>query len=327
MNTTQYPIKKYQISNNYKISIIIIAALYALTLAALPIDGFTDRLNYLNYAENSRSIASRYLSTGFLSFMINEPLWLGLNSGLSYYLSPDQVVRTLIAIPSFIVAYCTLRVNNKYFLILLVFIFLPQVIKNHIIHLRQGVGVSIFLLAWFVKRKNLKYMLIMMTPLIHASFFFVVLLLFSNYWMSRLRLHLDLKIIYFAVVGISIGLGLVFIALAFGARQATNYEFIAADVSGLGFLFWAGVLFIFCYEEVRGNKGFSFVIGCIVFYLCTYFLTEVTARIFESTLMLCILAGLSLSQWRKYAFIFAITIYCGLLYFFRIGQPYLGWAG
>lgn len=52
----------------------------------------------------------------------------------------------------------------------------------------------------------------------------------------------------------------------------------------------------------------------------------VTARIFESAILLVLLAGLHLTKWRRYAFLSAFLFYFLFSYLSRVGQPWLGWG-
>jgi len=126
----------------------------------------------------------------------------------------------------------------------------------------------------------------------------------------------------FAIV-ISLSLGV--ISAKLGVWQAWEYHFTAADISGLSFLFWSGILAIMC---PAWEKFFQDVclceIGGLLFYLICYCLIPVTARIFEGMLLLIFVAGLHLTKWRRILFLFGITSYCILQYALRINQPWLG---
>jgi hypothetical protein len=70
----------------------------------------------------------------------------------------------------------------------------------------------------------------------------------------------------------------------------------------------------------------AFETGLLSFYLVTYWLIEVTARIFESGLIVLLLAGLSLPGWRRQAFL-GIVLGAGVLaWVLRLGRPALGFA-
>jgi len=53
---------------------------------------------------------------------------------------------------------------------------------------------------------------------------------------------------------------------------------------------------------------------------------EVTARIFESGLLLVLLAGLSLTGWRRLTYLSAVLAFGGLSWILRVGQPAMGFG-
>src|SRR5690606_2593929 len=148
----------------YRIIIFIISLAYALYLANLPIDVFKDRINYLNYTLTSEHLFYERLSKNWISLFSNEPLFLLINIFLSKFFSPENSLRIIIGVPAFITAYSILRVNPRYFFLLLFLLFVPQIVKNHIIHLRQGIAISFFLIGWFSNKKYIKYLFLLLTP-------------------------------------------------------------------------------------------------------------------------------------------------------------------
>src|SRR5690625_4311379 len=162
--------------------VLLLAALYGWTVSQLPNEGFKDFTNYLVYANNSWNILEGRTQKGLFSMLANEPLWLILNSFLASFLSPENTVRALIFLSGFTVS-ATLLHNSRVEQIhwVLLFLLLPAVIKNHLIHIRQGVAIALFLYGWFSSSRPLKWILLSLTPFIHASFFFVLAILaFSN---------------------------------------------------------------------------------------------------------------------------------------------------
>ncbi len=67
-----------------------------------------------------------------------------MNSALGLFADPDVVVRLIIFVSAFLTAWLVLSNNTKYIFPLLILLFLPNVIKNYLIHLRQGLAISIF---------------------------------------------------------------------------------------------------------------------------------------------------------------------------------------
>lgn len=321
-------IKNNNINVGYKLGILLLSFVYAFVLASyIPMDGsIKDRLNYLEYAEASEVIILKYISAGYLSLFTNEPIWLSINIILNQFFEPEKTLKFIIFFTAFVTAYLVLRVNPKYFVFLLFILVFPQVIGKAVVHIRQGLAISIFLLGWFTLSKPWRWLLFALTPLIHASFFFVLFLYVFTWFLQQLKFALDLRTIATVLLGLMIGLGLGFIASLLGARQAGEYEFSTAAVSGLGFLFWLGVFVLYWLQGRNFAKENALAMAAIAFYLTTYFLIEVTGRIFESMVIIVLLASLGLTSWRRKIFIAAITTFVGLSWLLRLNKPWLGWG-
>lgn len=219
-----------------------------------------------------------------------------------------------------------LRNNLQYFWILLLILIFPNVIKNFIIHLRQGLAIAFFLIGWFSLSRSKKYFFFILTPFVHASFFLVIAMYFLTLALQKLKFAFDVKFIVYFILGFVISFGLAFIASLLGMRQATEYEFIAADSSGLGFLFWLGILIIYISNGREFLRKNSFILGMIIFYLVTYFFVEVTARIFESVIILVLLASLELKNKYKIIVVGFFVIFIIYQFLSKIDMPYFGYG-
>lgn len=312
-------------SLNYQLLALALAVVYGGLLAGLPLDVFKDRASYLVYAEHSWLIFERYWETGPLAALANEPLWLLLNTGLTAVFPPEITLRIVIFVPATLVAWLVLRQDSRQFVWLLLFLLLPQVIKNHIIHLRQGVAIGVFLAGWFTSRQPLRWILLAATPFIHASFFFVLFLFVLVRIMRSLRLAADLRILLTAGAAVSIG-GAYELAGLLGARQGGIYTAPAEVISGLGFAFWMLVFIVMLLQGRDYLRLYSFEVSAIIFFLGTYFLSATTGRVFESTLLLVLMSGLRMTGWRYPVFIGLFMGYMLLQWLARIGQPNFGWG-
>jgi hypothetical protein len=317
---------KFPLNSVYHFLIVFIALGYGYVLTLFPLEAFKDRANYLVYADQSFIIFLRYWSKGLLTWLANEPVWLLLNISINLAFETETTLRIIVGAPASIVAYFVLRVGPKNFYWLLLFLLLPQILKNHIIHLRQGVAVSFFLIGWFSHRRSVRWLFFFLTPFIHASFFFVLFLLLLSIFFKKLRFSAGLRNIFFVINGIIISISLAGVASFFGARQAVESNFEPADVSGLGFVFWFIVLFLFIAQGRNFLRQNSFAIGTLFFYLSTYFFIDVTARIFESALIILLLACLQMTGWRRQMFGLMIVSYCILSYALRLSKPWLGFG-
>lgn len=305
---------------------LVLAVAYGAFLASLPLEVFKDRDNYLTYVLAAPLILERYAAGGLLTVLANEPAWLLLNSWLGAFFPPETVVRLLIFLPATVTAWLTLRNRQGWIGWALLFLFFPAVIKNHIIHLRQGVAIALFLLGWYARRRSWRWALWPITPFIHASFFFVLLIYGLVHVAKTLRLAADLRTVTTFGVAIVVTLSLPWLAAGVGARQAFEYNLLEAEVSGLGFLFWSFILAVLLSQGRQFLRRHAFETATITFYLGMYFLGAVSARIYESTLLLVLLSGLDLEKRRRSVFLIMIGGFIFLSYYLRLGDPWLGWG-
>src|SRR5690606_32916790 len=154
-----------------------LAAAYGLILASLPLYAFKDRANYANHIVRAAEIFNEFLSKGVLSTVFNEPLWWWLNHTLCSLFGFEVTFRLIIALPAAIVAYRTLQHNSGAWVWSVAFLLAPQAVKNHIVHLRECVAFSRFLIAWHSANGSWRWVLLLAVPLIHTSFFFAGLAL------------------------------------------------------------------------------------------------------------------------------------------------------
>lgn len=305
---------------------IFFSVCYGLSLASLPFELFKDWLNYLAYAEISSGRLRMLWDRGGLAFFANEPVWLLLNALLYQLLSADSVARLFVFIPAAVVAWIVLNKSRGHLILGLLILLLPLVMKNHLTHIRQGVAVAFFLVGYFSEKKYMYWSFILITPFIHASFFFIILVLFVSGLLSREKMFIDVRIIFFTILGVAVSLSLSWVSGMLGARQANEYEFTAAQVSGLGFVFWLIIIFLMLGEGQAYLRKYAFEISMIIFYLSTYFLVEVTGRIFESSLLLVLFAGFSMTGLRRLCFIGAVFLLGVQQWFVRSSEPLMGFG-
>jgi len=312
--------------NFFLLLIFLFSVGYAAFLSSLPIDVFKDRINYLRYASSSLKTLRLYYESGLFVVLSNEPLWLCINGFLSLFIKPETVVRILILSSSFFVSWHILRNNKEYFFWIVFFLFMPQVIKNHIVHLRQGVAISFFLAGWYGSGQIRKWFFIGSTPFIHASFAFVLALLCVSACLKQLPLAADIRNLILLCYAVLISLSLSWLGRLLGARQASEYVFSATHVSGLGFIFWSIVFMVMLFEGRHYLRQYSFEVSGLLFYLASYWLIPVTARIFESMLLLILVAGLRLGGWQRIIFLLSIAAIFFIQYGLRIHLPWLGFG-
>ena len=275
---------------------LAIALAFATILCLLPSDGLLDRGNYRAYVENAPLIMLRWDIVDFIRILANEPVWIMINVALGKFLWPEQALQAIIFVSTALTSFFFLRTGRQKLLPLIMmfaFLLLPQVLKNHVIHLRQGLGVALFLTGWFSASPKWRWMLWILAPLLHSSFFFVVLMISVAQLCSRWRTPLPIVWATFLFLGVGISLSLEVVAGAMGARQVEEWEFgKISGISGLGFLFWTALFLFVSFQPREFLREHILEFGTVIFYLATYFLSPAAGRVFESTLLLVVVAGL-----------------------------------
>ena len=327
INLSQHNTKRLQVSLYNllrEVLIVVIALTYAYILMSLPLFEFQDRGNYLVYAQSSEMILERNQARGILILIFNEPIWLLINIWLRNILDPENVIKTIIFMASFLSSYSFIKLSNskiRNILLMVILLLLPIILKNYITHLRQGLAIGLFMLGMlFSDWRRIAFVIV--TPFIHSSFFFVIFLTQIDRiisWFTTFKTKIRIAIVF--SIGIILSLNLRRIAAFLGDRRADQYDFTTADVSGLGWLFWFIVLIVMVSAGKHYLKQYSISAYCITFYLATYPFIEVTSRIFESSILIVILDLLNLKGWRKYIFLFLIFVYGLLQWYLRLQSP------
>jgi len=311
----------------YQLLLVLLALALATIFTVLPIDVFKDRVNYFFYAENSYDILIKNFNESFLNGVLGEPLWLIVNALLGAFLGPENVVRIIIFIPTFITMHFIFKAKPKYTLLLLFFLLNNTSLTNHIHHLRFSFAVSLMLLAFMLDSKTIRFFLLSLTPFIHAGFF----VLTPIYIASQLAVKYKHNIFILVLLA---SLGLVFLLVGFlyfgsefsGPRQVDRYTQFDASVGGGAFLMWSCILVLFISQGYAFCERHLFPILVIVLYLNLYFFMPGVKRFLEGVIWLIILAAFTLSRFRRWAFIGAYGSYTALELYFKWKLPWFGLA-
>lgn len=294
--------------NKYYIFHLSIILVSGVVLANLPMSIFLDRDNYLNYAENSLYILEYYWDAGgLLGVLFNEPIWLFINIVLSMKFEPEIVVNIII-FSSFIgTAICIYKGVNKNIYLCALIILSPILLQKYIVHLRQGLAISLFVLGWCSSHSLAKRLSFFGACLIHSSFIFVFTILAIC---GLLKKHFETKVILLAVIGVAISsaIGIVFGHEYFPARQSLEGLNLGVNVSGIGFTYWLFVVSLFFFEGDAFIRQKLFEVSILLYYLTMYFTIGISGRIFESAVVLVLLASCSLTGWRRSLFLISYIL-------------------
>lgn len=314
------------LSNLKKLQFFLYSFLYGFVLAQIPNENYFDFQNYINYADNSLGILGLKFLEGPFSVISNEPIWLLINSALSQFLVSEIVIKVIIFFSATTISWVLLVNNPKNVFWIFLFLLFPQVLKNNLIHLRQGLAISIFFIGWFSKNRTQKGVFLLLSPFIHSSFFFILIFLFLTWIFLKVRLANNIRVILYFIVTIIFALSLESLTMFLGARQSEKFLSQSITGSGFGFIIWFLIFVTLIISSRDFKRKHAFQIGILIFYLGTYWFTEIFSRVFESGLLLVLLSGLSLSRSNRIVFclIFILTIV--MTWLTRLNSPIFGFG-
>jgi len=300
---------------------------YAIPLSLIPHEGIIDRGNYLAMAQSGPLILAGFLGEGIGAFLANEPVWFLINAVLGLFFEAEAAVAGLILVSATLAVYSVLRQSRRDLLIVVGFVLINGFLKNYVIHLRQGLAIAIFLAGYYSKRSSVRYFSCTLAAFTHSSFFFILALMIIRDVGNWMRLDPAIRLAGIGIFGLMLGALLPLVAGAVGARQAEEYEFTSAAISGIAFVFWSMMLVVLLSEGPKYIRENLLPLGGVIFYLSTYFFIEVTGRIFESILIVILISGLDLTGWRRSVFILAIFVFAGYQWLAASSRPLAGFMG
>lgn len=277
---------------------VLISLIYAYLFARLPHELFKDRGPYLSYITDSASKIDNYLSTGgVIKLLSNEPLFLYFNKFMyeSLYtkVSPELILKGYVFWISFIFCLFLLHSRKSIFLALFsvaLFLCIPFSYMIQLTALRQGLGLSIILLALILGLKvngNKLLTLVFIMGFVHSSIFIMFVLLIVDRFHRKLSFFNDItsRVIYQISVALIMSILGLKVASILGMRQGEEYSMVFNNVSGYSFLMYFLIL-ITLLINYKGEKSSIFLqnntffisISGIIFYLSAYWFSPLAGR-------------------------------------------------
>lgn len=223
---------------------------------SLPIEDLKD---YGSYIASIRNTLDYFSQLDFLdiNIIVLEPLWRALLTVMVFLFKPLFTYMTLALFGGLLVfIYVVKRLNFSPLYIPL--LMSPIFITNHLVHIRQGLGLAIFL--WAFHYKNRINLLLLSSPLVHVVYFPLVAL----FKFPKLRYLLPFFLIFIPFMN-------------------KSGDYLYTKGFGVGFVIWLGHYF-----WIRLSARNHFLEGAIISYLCLYILIDISiaARFIESVAIL-----------------------------------------
>ena len=156
-------------------------------LSTREIPAASDDESYLLYVSISAELlAARLENFSLIEFFLGEPLWLFGNMALAWIYEPEDAMRAIIGL-SFAISFISMFKLTKWnaFACLAFFLF-PTVMKNYVVHIRQGTAISVLLL-FLAFRPRWAVAGALLATLIHTSLIVLSLILIvdRNRWLRQ----------------------------------------------------------------------------------------------------------------------------------------------
>ena len=310
---------------------LVVSAIYGLLLTvSLPIDGVLDRANYLYALQSANSIAALFIKLNQLTFsslLSSELLWNLMNVIGSEIFFSETLLRIYIFFSASSAAFLIARVYGKSGIFVLAILVTPAFLKNYIIHLRQGIAISIALNFFLVKSAKRGLLVILIASLVHASFSFFLPALVLDFILKKFDFYVRKSVLFLS--GVILALILVvfsnMVNLAMFSQKIGQYDGSEIHYSGVGYL--ANIALVIPVLLIRKRQVFFapiyFLFG---FYLISFFYLPYAARIWESLLVFVCLISLKYSPYKlvTMSVIFVSSIF---YYLKNFGEPIFGWGG
>ncbi|WP_288760838.1 EpsG family protein [uncultured Lacticaseibacillus sp.] len=308
--------KKFQIKVKTIKLLFVLMALVILTMIVVhPQDPLwaRDRDNYELYAKYGFGYFDQYFSQGgYLSVISNEPLFISINGLLGYIFTPDTVVLILVGVGYFVTNFVISRENDYSILPVLMYLLLPQTLKNNVMQTRQGLAVAWYL--FFLTQNNRFFKSFrFFSVFIHTGSAILIVADIFRSCMRKFNFRKGQMVVSFAVLSMIIAKVVPTLSQFVGDRRADEYDFLAdSGVSGLAWIFWLFFFVIFFVISESDQYSDISLLG-IIFYLSTYFNFDLSGRAFEFFVPVILLSLFrQKGSWEKYVLIFILMMYAAM---------------
>ncbi|WP_160054014.1 EpsG family protein [Shewanella litoralis] len=293
---------------------LFFSSFFAFLLTLFPNEYFRDRENYVVYAIDSLNIMARYDGIALLT---NEPLFLLLNSILSFFLKPDAVPLVFVFFIAFTVSYFVfVRSKNLLFLIFgfLAILLIPQSFHMLLIVLRQAFTASLLMwVAYFFWQSKWFLPLVFVLGFIHSSSFIV----FAFFTIDKLfsvfiSKDINARVVFIIFISGLVSFMIMPLAEVLALRQATEYDNAKSGGGGGNFILYVILLITILTQSKQRFAGDGiYVIGVlgIGIYLGMYFLSPFAGRLITTFIpfVICLICFFGNKRALLLAFFFVLV--------------------
>lgn len=296
----------------YLMVAVPVGIFYILFYLSVPNEVLRDRANYIVYAASGLGNLDRYSG---ISDYFNEPLFSALNELLNNYFSVQLIPHLFVAFNVVVLVYFLIKKSKDilfFLLAMLLCVVFSYIAQYQLVVLRQGIGISLSLLAFFCFKSRKKvFLALCVCAFIHSIYLVIALYYFLNFIIFGNQ-SFRFKLLINFVASIILGVSGLFIASHLGLRQVERIENITADVGGGAFLVMMYLLVTIYIQKNRFNQDLlTFVVMGIVLFLVSYILFPyISGRLFDSFAPFLVILLISYRSYiNLFSLIFLIAVY------------------
>lgn len=295
-----------------KLCIYTISVLYVWLYTSLPSSWFRDRLNYEEIAKYSNELIVLY--QGYGTLIIHEPIFLFLNSFLINFFEPEIIPHIFVFIITAALCFFLIKVSKNFtlfFLGLLAFIAVPFMFHLQLVVLRQALATIIFIWGVLNIKSEKKFsFFILITPLLHASFFLILAIYFIYVFLKK---YTNNKVYLSLISGLFIYLFFNFsmiVASYLNIYQLGYIKDYELEVSGRSLFLYVFIYAVMAYtlKSVKDDRLSDLTLVFLTTYIFLYLVTPLIGRYMVTFFPFIILSLVRSSRIENYIILIILIV-------------------
>jgi len=253
-----------------------------------------DRVNYLKYVIHIDYLLQSIKYNSELVFF--EPLFLCVVYVFNIIcLTPLYTINAIVFVSATVAFLMLLQKGSVNFFWSLVIFLFPWFLVSYLMNLRQGLAIGVFLIGWFLFSGKQRIFILLLTPLIHYSFYFILISLLIIKLLATLRINPRLTVLLSLATGISQGFMVFYLSPYLVPDQLSGLYTDIGAYFGMGFIFWAVIFLTFFIQNNDFIKTHLFPIFGIGNYLGAVIIFSPFSRVLQNIVVFVLIAGFSLN--------------------------------
>ena len=257
-------------------------------------DDIKDRTRYFNNFENlSNFFINSITNDGVLFTIFNDGLFFLICYVLGLFFTPKNGLRIIIFVSSFLISNTIIKNSKGGFFYNFIFLINPFLTLCLIQNNRQALALALFIYSFYELNGIKEKIFWIFTCLIHTSYFLIIGFFWFSLFISKIKSSIFERSIFLSITLTIISISFYQISSFLPARQITEFSNLQTEGSGIGFIVWLLILFLFILNErnvLKNNYSYNFSLIIIIFFLSSYFFLSFSFRVLVGTLPIILIS-------------------------------------